>query len=129
MTNDKTEKPTINITSNYQSGGITAHTVNINPTYQRALGDIVRQKLLENIPKDKLAVVWFTSGNEESFRYASEIHQFMKEAGYNVFGNGPTLQIFLEPLYGLRVSVGGNADISVGIMSDAEKQAARNSSL
>jgi hypothetical protein len=43
------------VTSHNQSGGITARTVNINPNFQRALGDSIREKLLKNVPRESLS--------------------------------------------------------------------------
>jgi len=121
-----TEKPahSINVTSYHQSGGITAHTVNVNPRFQRALGDEIRQKLLQNVSRQKLAVVWATNGDDESYRYAAEIFNFLKSNGFNLFGTAPVNNIFTSPLYGVTVNphADDKTDIYVGILSDSEKQ-------
>jgi hypothetical protein len=119
---DKNPAGDINITSNYQSGGITAHTVNVSPRFQRALGDSIRQKLLQNISRQKLAVVWASHGDEESYKYAAEIFDFLKLEGFNLFGSAPVNNIFIEPVYGVIVTPRDEkTEIYVGILSDSEK--------
>jgi hypothetical protein len=121
MTAEKPETQ-INITSNFQSGGITAHTVNVTPHFQRVLGDGIREKLLLNVPREKLAVVWATSGDEESYKYAVEIFDFMKAKGFNLFGSAPVNNIFTAPMYGVTVNPQDEkTEIYVGILSDSEK--------
>jgi hypothetical protein len=114
------------VTSNYQSGGITAGSVHINPKIQRVLGQSMRQKILQNVPRDKLVVIWATHGDEESYKYASEIFQFMKSEGYNLFGNGPSNQIFLMPAYDFTMVPGKDkTELIVGILSETAKAAMR----
>jgi hypothetical protein len=109
-----------------QSGGITAHTVNVNPKYQRALGDSIREKLLKNVPRDKLVVVWATHGDQESFRYANEIFQFLKASGFNLFGDAPQGNIFTQPLYGVTVTPQDDkTEIYIGMLSESEKPVAK----
>jgi hypothetical protein len=91
------------VTSYNQSGGITANTVNVNRPLQRKLGDDIKSKLIQNVPKDKQTIIWATHGSEESFIFASEMFEFMKKEGFNLFGTAPTNQIFLKPLYGVMV--------------------------
>jgi hypothetical protein len=121
MTDEKPEGD-INITSHNQSGGITAHTVNVNPRFQHALGNAIREKLLHNVPSQKLAVVWATHGDEESYRYAAEIFDFLKSKGFNLFGSAPVNNIFTSPLYGVTVTPHDDkTEIYVGILSESEK--------
>jgi hypothetical protein len=126
MTTDKETPSNINITSNYQSGGITAHTVNVNPRFQRVLGDDIRKKILQNVPRQKLTVVWATHGDQESFRYANEIFQFLKASGFNLFGDGPHGNIFTQPLYGVTVTPRDDkTEIYIGMLSESEKPAGK----
>jgi hypothetical protein len=125
MTADKETTSNINVTSNYQSGGITAHTVNLNPTYQRKLGNNARKELLQNTPRNKEIVIWATMGSEEAYKLASEIFQFMKGAGYTLFGDGPFPQIFVPALYGMRVRLNERTEIDVGLMDESEKASGR----
>jgi|GEM_PF-2142787 len=119
---DKNPASNINVTSNYQSGGITAHTVNVSPRFQRALGDNIRQKLLQNVSRQKLTVVWATHGDAESYKYATEIFDFLKLKGFNLFGSTPVNNIFTEPVYGVTVThQDEKTEIYVGILSDSEK--------
>jgi hypothetical protein len=114
------------VTSHNQSGGITARTVNINPKYQRVLGDPIRQKLLDNVPRSKLAVVWVSHGDQESFRYGNEIFQFLRGNGFKLFGDSPQQNIFLQPLYGVTVSPKEDqTEIFIGMLSDSEKPEAK----
>jgi hypothetical protein len=111
----------INITSNNQSGGITAHTVNVNSKYQRQLGDAHRKQFLLSVPRDKEVVIWATMGNEEAHNLASQIFEFLKESQYRLFGEGPLPQIFIQQFYGVRVVVADRTSIEVGLMSESEK--------
>ena len=124
MGSDKTDRPTINITSNYQSGGITAHTVNLNAVPQRKLGPQASQQLLREVPIEKEVVVYSTVGHEESFNLACEIYSFMKVSGYRLFGGGPMPQIFFPQLLGMQILVDERAEISVGLMSENDRRPA-----
>jgi hypothetical protein len=114
------------VTSHNQSGGITARTVNINPNFQRALSDSIREKLEKNVPREKLVVVWATHGDQESFRYANEIFQFLKTSGFNLFGDAPQGNIFTQPLYGVTVTPQDDkTEIYIGMLSESEKPTAK----
>lgn len=84
------EKPsgtTINVTSHNQSGGITAHTVNIGKE-QRQLGDEERAFLTSTIPKHARVEIQNPLGDAEAHTYRVEIQQFLLEQGYtNVHGS------------------------------------------
>ncbi|UZE51147.1 hypothetical protein ONR75_11320 [Rhodopseudomonas sp. P2A-2r] len=124
MTNDQTNRPTINVTSNYQTGGITAHTVHINSAPQRTMGAEHRNQLIREVPREKEVVIWATSGHEESHNFASEIFNFMKASGYSLYGEGPMPQMFIPQLLGVRIRVEKRAEIDVGLMSESDKRAA-----
>jgi hypothetical protein len=110
------------ITSNNQSGGVTAQNVNINARAQRVMGDNLKIGLLGQIPKDKPIVVWSLMGNEEALRYATEIFNFMKISGYNLIGNAPFSQIWTAPLYGVEVKFDPDkTHISVGFFDGTEQ--------
>jgi hypothetical protein len=122
MTNDKKDHPyNVNVTSNYQSGGITAHTVIVNAKPQRQLGPEARTHILETVPTTKEVVVWTTMGHEESLKLATEIFNFMKEAGYRLFGGAPMPQMFIPQLFGLRIrQEKERTEIDVGLMDGSE---------
>jgi hypothetical protein len=88
----------INVTvgDNNQIGNI-GHVVNVNANVKWELDENLRDGIIANVPKDKLATVWFWTGNDDSLQVAQKIYQFMKTSGFQLFGNGPQAQIYLEP--------------------------------
>ncbi len=76
----------INVTvgNNNQIGNI-GHVVNVNSKVVWGISDKLRQQLIETVPKDKLAAVWFTSGNEDSIQVAEQIYRYMKECGFSLW--------------------------------------------
>jgi hypothetical protein len=78
--------------------GNIGHTVNINPSIQRTMGEKLRDGLLQNVSRDKLVVVWAVQGDQESLRLAEEVFGFMSSNGYNMFGEGPCNNIYTKPL-------------------------------
>lgn len=85
-----------NVSSINQQGGITAHTVNV-PSVQRGMSEALKSGILAQFPRDKQIVVWSVAGNEETHIFAQQIFQFMKVNGFDMFGDGPTGNIFLGP--------------------------------
>jgi len=75
------DKPTINITSHNQSGGITAHTVNVAPT-RAAFEDSLKQQILKEFPKRR--VVLQTVGNQPDQLVGDEVHEFLVANGFPV---------------------------------------------
>ena len=82
------------VSSINQQGGITAHTVNV-PKIQRKMGQALKKGILAQFPRDKKIVIWSVAGNEETHIFAEEIFRFMNSSGFNLFGNGPTGNVFL----------------------------------
>lgn len=86
--NDKKLPGTVlyqNVTSNYQSGGITAHTVNVGPQ-PRVLVDDLTKPLLNQVPKSKPVNVTAVLGDGEAMSFATAITAFLRASGYNVSG-------------------------------------------
>lgn len=83
-----------NVSSMNQQGGITAHTVNV-PTMKRVMGDGMKQTIMRDCPRDKMIAVWSVAGAEETHQFAEQIFAFMKANGFNLFGNGPTGNMYL----------------------------------
>jgi hypothetical protein len=77
-----------NVSSTNQTGGITAHTVNVVKP-RRVMGDEMKKTILAQCPRDKMIVVWSVAGDEESHFFAQEIFRFMQASGFKLFGDGP----------------------------------------
>jgi hypothetical protein len=94
-----------NVSSINQSGGITAHTVNV-PKLRRVMGDEMKRGI-DRCPRDKVIVVWFVAGDEETHSFAQEIFSFMKAKGFHLFGEGPQGNVFLgAPRKGVSLELG-----------------------
>lgn len=100
------------ITSHNQSGGITAHTVNIGSP-PRQLDPASAVQLEQNIPKDKPVKVTAVMGDQEAFAFASQITSYLKSKGYSV--DGVNQAIYSQPVIGqfINPSAGGY-DIVIG---------------
>lgn len=71
------------VTSTGQTGGVTAHTINLSPP-DRALDDHARAKLLREARKGLPVEVEAPSNDAEAERLAGEIVQFLRASGYDV---------------------------------------------
>lgn len=108
---------THNVTSYGQTGGITAHTVNVARRPPRSLEDGMKAELLQKVPRDKPVSVEAVLGDQEAIHLAQHIMLFLRESGYR-FQNevviaaafaGPVTGILLEPNGpGMRLIVGAN---------------------
>ena len=79
-------KNEINITSNNQVGGITAHTVNYGPQ-ARQMDDSIGAKFKKEIPVNAEITITSIWGNSEAFNFAHQIMQWLNSNGYkNVEG-------------------------------------------
>lgn len=101
-----------NITSINQSGGITAHTVNVGPQPRRL--DAGTASNLENLlSKDKKIMITAVLGDGEAFQFASEILNHLKSRGYTV--DGVNQAVYSQPVMGQIVqSTAGGFDIIIG---------------
>lgn len=110
---NKNQNQNISITSNNQSGGITAHTVNIG-SVRRQLDAASAQQLLQALPKNKPVKVIAVMGDQEAFAFATQILGHLKANGYQAEGvdqavySQPVVGQFINPTAsGFEVVVGG----------------------
>lgn len=103
----------ISITSNNQSGGITAHTVNIGFA-RRQLDAASAQQLLQQLPRQKPVKVVAVMGDQEAFAFATQILDHLKANGYQADGvdqavySQPVVGQFIKPTAsGFEVVIGG----------------------
>ena len=111
-------QPTINVTSNNQSGGITANQVNIG-SVPRNLDENFKRQLLEalTIKSEKIDIA-SVMGDSESFRFANQINDFLKSQGYiNVEGvsqavySKPVIGQFIDrDKIGVKITIGSKSD-------------------
>jgi|688.fasta_scaffold111990_3 hypothetical protein len=99
------------VTSYNQSGGITAHTVNIGPQ-KRKLNSALQQQLL-SLPKTRPITIIAMMGNSESMDFAIEIHEFMQSAGMPMAESGISQGMFAGVVKGLNFDA-TSAQITVG---------------
>jgi hypothetical protein len=86
LAQERALKPTVNITSHNQSGGITAHTVNIG--YIRlSFSDEIATALSDNLPKDKPIEI-MAIGSEKDKQVAFQYGQFLEKNGFKIKGYG-----------------------------------------
>jgi hypothetical protein len=109
MPNDNT----VNVTSLNQSGGITAGTVyigSVDRSLSNPVFDPLKSQMLANIPRAKSVTVTAVLGDSESFRFAAEIHAFLKANGFTMAENGISQAVFMPPPRGVSMD-----DKSVGV--------------
>jgi hypothetical protein len=85
------------VVSHNQSGGITAHTVNIDRRTKRTMTDEMKAGLLRDMPRDKPVQVMGMSGNTESMAFANEIHRFLQRNGFQMMNDSATWHMFFDP--------------------------------
>lgn len=74
------------VTSYFQSGGITAHTVNVNNS-PRKMSDSLGSQLKEKISKDSKISIVAAMGDGEACSFAKQVLEWLKDDGYsNVLG-------------------------------------------
>jgi hypothetical protein len=88
------------VTSYNQTGGITAHTVNIGPP-RRELTDSLKQHLL-TLPLDKPITVTAVMGVSDASELANEIRSFLAQSGFPMASTGIAQGVFGEDMRGLR---------------------------
>ena len=110
---NKDQKQNISITSSNQSGGITAHTVNVG-AQARQLDANSGAQLQASLPVGKPVSVVAVMGDQEAFAFATQIVAFLRSKGYQVDGvsqvvySGPLAGQFVKPTdAGFEVVVGG----------------------
>lgn len=104
---------THNVTSFSQSGGITAHTVNLGSP-PRHLDDDLRQQLDELLPKRAKVNVRAIWGDQEAFQFACEIKDHIAATKRSVTGVD---QVMLDrPFFGQQLDPfdGETCSITIG---------------
>lgn len=107
---DERERAVHNITSNNQTGGITAHTVNVDRRMRRSLTDDLKSGLLDGLSKDRRPIaVMGLNGNTESMAFANEIRSFLKSHGHVMTTDTAMPHMFFDPpVFTVKVSPGNN---------------------
>ena len=85
-----------NVSSQNQSGGITAHTVHLDRRIRRSLGDELKSGL-SKLPKDRPIAVMGQNGNTESMAFANDIHCFLAASGCDMTTPSATWHMFFDP--------------------------------
>lgn len=109
-------QPQVSVSSQNQSGGITAGTVNIyGQKPQRHLDQQGTGFLTQHVPKSAKVTVTAVMGDGEAFAYAQEITDWMRGNGWtNV--DGVNQAIFSGPVFGQGINPkpDGSFDIQIG---------------
>ncbi|MGD0144633.1 MAG: hypothetical protein ABSC92_15890 [Rhizomicrobium sp.] len=117
MPDDKTQPETVSVTSYNQSGGITAHTVNINRPPQRIMSDELKRQLLSDpkIPAGSQIFVFLTGHGLEPRNFGKEIVEFLQSNGYrpqllpNAFASLPPAPLTVRYDKTVSIFVGDNS--------------------
>jgi len=97
------------VTSHNQSGGITAHTVNLNHRIKRTMSDDFKAGLLRDLKRDRPVQVMGMNGNAESIAFANEIHSFLNVNGFHMMNDTATQHMFFDPpVYNVKISPGNS---------------------
>jgi hypothetical protein len=92
----------INITSNNQMGGVTAHTVNFGPT-ARNMDDNLGNQLKATIPLEAEVTVTSVLGDGEAYGFANQVLTWLKNNGFtNV--SGVNQAVYFGPVIGQNVN-------------------------
>ncbi len=111
------ENNKINITSFYQSGGITAHTVNIG-SQPRHINVELKSDLDAKLAGHKEKMITITSllGDGEAISFAYEIGEYLKSKGYKVNGNNQA--VWSNPVKGQGISFNDDSTVSIWVGSN-----------
>jgi hypothetical protein len=86
------------ITSNNQSGGITAHTVNFGPT-ARSMDAQLGAQLKQHIPSPAKITITAILGDSEAFGFANQVLAWLRENGYSNV-TGVNQAVYSQPMIG-----------------------------
>ena len=103
----------INVTSINQSGGITAHTVNVEPQPRQMTPELGKQ-LSQLVPLGSKVTVVAVMGDSEAFAFASAIKSWLQVNGYtNV--SGVDQAVYSQPVTGQNITKKGDGfEIVIG---------------
>ena len=99
MSDKKESRPDIHMESHHQQGGITAYDVNIQPG-DRQLSDAAARQLRDylNGVEFKSLEISVVIGDEEAFRFASQIKNLLVSESFDV--NGVNHVVYSAPIQG-----------------------------
>ena len=96
---DTIKTEVVNVTSNNQSGGITANQVNIGSIPPTLDINTKRQLLSFLNSKDERIDINSVMGDGESFQFANQINDFLKSQGFTKV-DGVAQSVFMKPVIG-----------------------------
>lgn len=99
------------VTSHNQSGGITAHTVNIGDP-KRRLDGVMKTQLLRLLPKDRKIAVDAPLGDGEAIGFAEEIYAFLALSGYTMAEGGVTQCVWTPQQSGQHIDLESNPNLA-----------------
>lgn len=99
---DKKQGDVVNITSHHQTGGITAHTVNVGAR-PRMLNAAAQQQLTARVPKSVPVKVHAVLGDGEAYQLAQQIVAFLTDGGYTIVPGGIDQVVLAEPRPGVGI--------------------------
>jgi hypothetical protein len=95
------------VTSHNQSGGITAHTVNVDGRIRRSMSGEFKAGLLRDLSRDRPVHVMGLNANTESMAFANWIHGFLQANGFQMLNDTATCHMFFEPpIFNVKISPG-----------------------
>lgn len=96
-----------NVNSYYQSGGITAHTVNLHRVPDRVLDfDAASQILAAFRDRTRVVRIEAVQGDQETLRFADAIAELLRKNGVNVIGD-PAIAVVAPNAKPLELFTGG----------------------
>ena len=106
-------KKHVNVTSYNQSGGITAGEIHVGEQARHITPEVASQ-LYQHLPKDKKVSITAVMGDQEAFRFANEVKDYLSSKGYTV--DGVSQSIYSRPVVGQTINRNddGGFDIIIG---------------
>jgi hypothetical protein len=107
----------VKITSYFQSGGITAHTVNVGIQQRHINNELTKQldSLLTTHKNNKIDIS-SSLGDGEALSFADEIENYLKSKGYDVHGGNQV--VWSRPIRGQEISFEDDGTVSIRIGSN-----------
>jgi hypothetical protein len=115
-----------NVTSHNQSGGVTAHTVNVgrrNRTLSSSSANEFKRYVLTSLSRDVEWDIVSILGDQEAFALAGEIYQFMKANGFKVQDASPAQAVFAGPVEGICIEPNGKIIVGTNVNAPRSKSA------
>lgn len=99
------------VTSHNQSGGITAHTVNLKPV-PRTMNDQIGHKLIKQLPQSAKVIVSAVQGDAEALGFAQQVLHWLKANGYNKI-SGVDIVFYPQPVYQQQIKKISESDYEI----------------